>query len=39
MHPVSKAVQWLDPFNAAVEFDNAADTKNGSLALNIEHNF
>ena len=29
----------LTLFNATVEFDNVADTKNGSLALNIEHNF
>jgi hypothetical protein len=29
----------LTLFNATVEFDNVADTKNGSLTLNIEHNF
>lgn len=26
-------------FNATVEFDNVAGTKNGSLTLNVEHNF
>ena len=25
--------------NATVEFDNVADTKNGSLTFNVEHNF
>jgi hypothetical protein len=29
----------LTLFNATVEFDNVADTKNGLLTLNIEHNF
>ena len=26
-------------FNATVEFDNVADTKNGPLTFNVEHNF
>jgi hypothetical protein len=26
-------------FNATVEFDNVAGTKNGSLTFNVEHNF
>ena len=29
----------LTLFNATVEFDNVADTKNGSLTFNVEHNF
>ena len=29
----------LTLFNATVEFDNVADTKNGAFTLNIEHNF
>ena len=29
----------LTLFNATVEFDNVADTKNGSLTSNVEHNF
>ena len=29
----------LTLFNATVEFDNVAGTKNGSLTLNVEHNF
>ena len=29
----------LTLFNATVEFDNVADTKNGPLTFNVEHNF
>ncbi|MDC0587321.1 hypothetical protein OAO82_00220 [bacterium] len=29
----------LTLFSATVEFDNVADTKNGSLTFNVEHNF